>query len=114
MRACWFMTTFQNPLGALMPDEARKGLVYRIGWVAAGRFARSVGRRKVMSSLSTNVPAQYAIAQYLRQGGYDRHLAAQLRPPVEPGQRTGDKGPRRHRAIIDAAPEERLRLSSSG
>ena len=40
--------------------------------------------------------------------------ATVIRPPVEPGQRTGDKGPRRHRAIIDAAPEERLRLSSSG
>lgn len=125
VRACWFMTSFQNPLGALVPDEARKELVqllelhdvplieddvyaelyfgsrrpkstkafdqkglvlncgsfskslapgYRIGWVAAGRFARSVGRRKVMSSLSTNIPAQDAIALYLRQGGYDRHL----------------------------------------
>jgi DNA-binding transcriptional MocR family regulator len=125
VRACWFMTSFQNPLGALVPDDARKELVqllelhdvplieddvyaelyfgsrrpkstkafdqkglvlncgsfskslapgYRIGWVAAGRFARSVGRRKVMSSLSTNIPAQDAIALYLRQGGYDRHL----------------------------------------
>jgi DNA-binding transcriptional MocR family regulator len=119
------MTSFQNPLGALMPDEAReelvrlltahdvplieddvyaelyfgtrrpkstkafdrKGLVlncgsfskclapgYRIGWVAAGRFTRAVGRRKVMSSLSTNIPAQEAIARYLQRGGYDRHL----------------------------------------
>ncbi len=125
VRACWFMTSFQNPLGALVPDEARKELVqllelhdvplieddvyaelyfgsrrpkstkafdqkglvlncgsfskslapgYRIGWVAAGRFARTVGRRKVMSSLATNIPAQNAIALYLRQGGYDRHL----------------------------------------
>ncbi len=125
VRACWFMTSFHNPLGALVPEEARrelvrllekhgvplieddvyaelyfgtrrpkstkafdrKGLVlncgsfskslapgYRIGWVAAGRFARSVGRRKVMSSLSTNLPAQEAIARYLQRGGYDRHL----------------------------------------
>jgi DNA-binding transcriptional MocR family regulator len=125
VRACWFMTTFQNPLGALVPDEARKELVqllashdvplieddvyaelyfgtqrprstkafdskgivlncgsfskslapgYRIGWVAAGRYARQVARRKVMSSLSTSVPVQDAIAMYLRQGGYDRHL----------------------------------------
>lgn len=125
VRACWFMTNFQNPLGALMPNDARqeliellerhdvplieddvyselyfgtqrpkstkafdtKGLVlncgsfskslapgYRIGWVAAGRYARSVGRRKVMNSLSTNIPAQDAIAEYLRQGSYDRHL----------------------------------------
>src|SRR5262249_25654422 len=123
--ACWFMTSFHNPLGALVPDDARrelvrllqarevplieddvyaelyfgmrrprstkafdaKGLVlncgsfskslapgYRIGWVAAGRFARVVGRRKVMSSLSTNIPAQDALAHYLQGGGYDRHL----------------------------------------
>ncbi len=125
VKACWFMTSFQNPLGALVPDEARrelvellasrdvplieddvyaelyfgarrpqstkafdrKGLVlncgsfskslapgYRIGWVAAGQFARAVGRRKLMSSLATNIPAQNALALYLRQGGYDRHL----------------------------------------
>jgi DNA-binding transcriptional MocR family regulator len=127
VRACWFMTGFQNPLGALMPDEARqelvgmlavreiplieddvyaelyfghrrprstkafdgKGLVlncgsfakslapgYRIGWVAAGRFAGAVGRRKLMTSLATSLPAQDALAHYLRQGGYDRHLRA--------------------------------------
>jgi DNA-binding transcriptional MocR family regulator len=125
VRACWFMTSFQNPLGALVPDDARrdlielltkhdvplieddvyaelyfgeqrpkstkafdrKGLVlncgsfskclapgYRVGWVAAGRYARAVGRRKIMSSLSTSVPVQDALALYLRQGGYDRHL----------------------------------------
>jgi len=27
VRACWFMTTFHNPLGALMPDDARKDLI---------------------------------------------------------------------------------------
>src|SRR6266436_5043882 len=27
VRACWFMTSFQNPLGALVPDDARKELV---------------------------------------------------------------------------------------
>jgi DNA-binding transcriptional MocR family regulator len=125
VRACWFMTSFQNPLGALVPDAARqelvrllelhdvplieddvyaelyfgdrrpkstkaferKGLVlncgsfskslapgYRVGWVAAGRHAVAVGRRKVMSSLSTSVPVQDALALYLREGGYDRHL----------------------------------------
>jgi DNA-binding transcriptional MocR family regulator len=128
VRACWFMTTFQNPLGALMPDQARQALVrlleshdvplieddvyaelyfgnrrpkstkafdrkgmvlncgsfskslapgYRVGWVAAGRFAKTIGRRKLMSSLATSLPAQNAIAllsAYLREGGFDRHL----------------------------------------
>ncbi len=127
VRVCWFMTSFQNPLGALVPDEARRELVrlleahdvplieddvyselyfgprrpkatkahdrrglvlncgsfskclapgYRVGWVAAGRYAQAVGRRKFMSSLSTSIPAQDALARYLREGAFDRHLRA--------------------------------------
>ena len=127
VRACWIMSNFQNPLGALVPEDTkrklallldkhdiplieddvyaelffgrhrpkpvkafdRKGLVlncssfskslapgYRVGWVAAGRFATAIQRRKVMSSLSTSAPAQDAIALYLREGGYERHLSA--------------------------------------
>lgn len=146
VRACWFMTSFQNPLGALMPDDARKQLIellerhevplieddvyselyfgtqrpkstkafdtkglvlncgsfskslapgYRIGWVAAGRYARSVGRRKVMNSLSTNIPAQDAIAEYLRQGGYDRHLGV-LRRTLADQQKSALQALRAH------------------
>jgi DNA-binding transcriptional MocR family regulator len=120
------MTSFQNPLGATMPDEKKRDLVrlleardvplieddvyaelyfgatrpqpakafdgrglvlhcgslskclapgYRIGWVAAGRFAQDVQRRKIMTSLSTSIPVQDALAQVLRRGGYDAHLA---------------------------------------
>ncbi|MCW5662877.1 MAG: PLP-dependent aminotransferase family protein [Piscinibacter sp.] len=47
---------------------------YRVGWAAAGRFARDVQRLKMMSSLATSIPPQLAIADYLLQGGYDRHL----------------------------------------
>jgi DNA-binding transcriptional MocR family regulator len=125
VRACWFMTTFQNPLGATMPDDKKRELVrllesrnvplieddvyaelyfgarrprtaksfdtqglvlhcgsfskclapgYRLGWVAAGRFERDVRRRKVMTSLSTSLPIQDGIAQFLRHDGYDAHL----------------------------------------
>ncbi len=125
VRACWLMTTLQNPLGATMSDSSRqrlvrllssrdialiednvyaelyfgktrsrsakvydrKGLVldcgsfskslapgYRVGWVAAGRFATSLWRRKIMSSLATMIPAQAAIARYLNRGAYERHL----------------------------------------
>jgi DNA-binding transcriptional MocR family regulator len=146
VRACWFMTNFQNPLGALMPDDARKDLIellerhdvplieddvyselyfgsqrpkstkafdtkglvlncgsfskslapgYRIGWVAAGRYVRSVGRRKVMNSLSTNIPAQDAIAEYLRQGGYDRHLGV-LRRTLADQQKSALQALRTH------------------
>jgi DNA-binding transcriptional MocR family regulator len=123
--ACWFMPSFQNPLGALMPPERKQALVellarhrvplieddvygelhagarrpppakafdreggvlhcasfskclapgYRVGWAAAGRFAPAVARLKMMSSLATAVPPQLAVADYLAQGGYDRHL----------------------------------------
>jgi len=47
---------------------------YRVGWVAAGRFADQIHRIKLMSSLSTAIPSQLAIASYLETGGFDRHL----------------------------------------
>lgn len=123
--ACWFMTSFQNPLGACMTDERKKALVdllsrhqvplieddvyaelyagvqrplpakafdqqglvlhcssfskclapgYRVGWAAAGRYAREVQKLKMMSTLATSLPAQRALADYLSQGGYERHL----------------------------------------
>jgi len=47
---------------------------YRIGWASAGRYSRQVQRLKLSSTLSASGPAQGAIAEYLEQGGYDRHL----------------------------------------
>lgn len=124
-KACWLMTTFQNPLGYSMPREKKRALVdllshhevplieddaygelyhgdeppasaksfdrrglvmqcssfskslapgYRVGWVAAGRFAESVRRLKVMTTLSGAVPVQAALAEYLQHGSFDRHL----------------------------------------
>jgi DNA-binding transcriptional MocR family regulator len=47
---------------------------YRIGWTAAGRFAREVERLKLMSTLSVAVPSQVAVLQFLRHGAFDKHL----------------------------------------
>lgn len=47
---------------------------YRIGWVAAGRFAERIRRQKLATSLATTVPVQIALAAYLKQGGYETHL----------------------------------------
>jgi DNA-binding transcriptional MocR family regulator len=47
---------------------------YRIGWVAAGRHAQAIERAKIMTTLSTAVPSQQALAEYLAHGGYERHL----------------------------------------
>jgi DNA-binding transcriptional MocR family regulator len=55
---------------------------YRVGWVAAGGFAKAVQRLKLMTTLSAAMPSQQALSEYLAQGGYDRHLRA-LRRSLE-------------------------------
>jgi DNA-binding transcriptional MocR family regulator len=47
---------------------------YRLGWIAAGRFALAVRNRKITTSLATSMPIQAAISRYLDTGVYDRHL----------------------------------------
>ncbi len=125
VKACWFMTTFHNPLGATLPAGSKERLVgilakrdipliednvyaelyfgrerprstkvwdgrglvldcgsfskslapgYRLGWIAAGRFAPAVRNRKITTSLATSMPIQAAISRYLDTGVYDRHL----------------------------------------
>jgi DNA-binding transcriptional MocR family regulator len=125
VRACWFMTNFQNPTGVTLTVEKKKALVellaqhdvplieddvygelhfqadyplparafdtrgmvmhcssfsktlapgYRVGWVAAGKFADKVQKLKLMTTLSSSIPAQAGIADYLQHGGYERHL----------------------------------------
>lgn len=144
--ACWFMTSFQNPLGATMPPVRKRALVellarfdvplieddvygelhaggrrsppakafdtegrvlhcssfskclapgYRVGWAAAGRYAAAVQRLKMMSSLATSLPPQLALADYLSQGGYDRHLR-RLREALAAEQQRGQRLIERH------------------
>lgn len=47
---------------------------YRVGWVAAGRYASRIQRQKLSTSLATTIPVQIALADYLKQGGYENHL----------------------------------------
>lgn len=47
---------------------------YRVGWTAAGRFAPAIQRLKLMSTLSTAIPSQMALSDYLERGSYERHL----------------------------------------
>ena len=127
VKACWFMTTFHNPLGMSLSTTSKQRLVqmlaaheipliednvyaelyfgrerpritfkvcdeaglildcgsfaktlapgYRLGWIAAGRYARAVRQSKITSSLATSIPIQAAISRYLASGVYDRHLA---------------------------------------
>src|SRR5574343_458009 len=47
---------------------------YRVGWVAAGRYAQRIQRQKLSLSLATTIPVQIALADYLKQGGFENHL----------------------------------------
>jgi DNA-binding transcriptional MocR family regulator len=47
---------------------------YRIGWAAAGRFAKPVARMKLTTTLGASAPAQAGLAAYLEKGGFDKHL----------------------------------------
>ncbi|KTA74926.1 PLP-dependent aminotransferase family protein [Aeromonas salmonicida] len=47
---------------------------FRVGWVVAGPHAERIQRLQLMSTLSTNVPSQLALAEMLRQGGVDAHF----------------------------------------
>jgi len=47
---------------------------YRLGWVAAGRYAGKIQRLKLSTSLATTVPVQIALADYLKHGAYENHL----------------------------------------
>jgi DNA-binding transcriptional MocR family regulator len=63
---------------------------YRVGWVAPGRFYEKVKSLKLTSTLATSSLPQLAIAEFVANGGYDRHLrslrrnfAAQIRQTSE-------------------------------
>ncbi|BAN25681.1 aminotransferase-like domain-containing protein [Caballeronia insecticola] len=47
---------------------------YRIGWAMPGRYRAQVEKLKFLNTLTTPSVPQIAIADYLRQDGYDRHL----------------------------------------
>ena len=45
-----------------------------MGWAAPGRFTQAVARQKLTTTLGASVPVQQALVDYLRRGGYDKHL----------------------------------------
>jgi len=49
---------------------------YRVGWVAPGRYYEKVKSLKLTSTLATATLPQLAIAEFMANGGYDRHLRA--------------------------------------
>jgi DNA-binding transcriptional MocR family regulator len=49
---------------------------YRVGWVAPGRFREEVELLKFSNTVATATLPQMALARFLQNGGYDRHLRA--------------------------------------
>jgi DNA-binding transcriptional MocR family regulator len=47
---------------------------YRIGWAVPGHHTREVQKLKLASSLGAPLPSQLALAAYLGNGAYERHL----------------------------------------
>jgi DNA-binding transcriptional MocR family regulator len=70
---------------------------YRVGWVVPGRYYDKVKSLKTTSTLATATLPQLAIAEFMANGGYDRHLRS-LREKfsVQIGQMS--------RAVVDAFP----------
>lgn len=46
----------------------------RVGWLAAGKYMERVIQLKFMNTIATGTLPQRAIAEFLENGGYDRHL----------------------------------------
>jgi DNA-binding transcriptional MocR family regulator len=46
----------------------------RVGWIVPGRFQEAIERVKFATTIATSTLPQAAVAHYLEQGGYDRHL----------------------------------------
>jgi DNA-binding transcriptional MocR family regulator len=52
---------------------------YRVGWIAPGRYQAEIERQKMIFSIAAPSPNQLAIAEFLANGGYARHLRAMRR-----------------------------------
>jgi len=47
---------------------------YRVGWVVPGRYRERIEHLKFVTSIGTSTLPQLAIADFLADGGFDRHL----------------------------------------
>ncbi len=62
--------------GVLLCNSFSKTLApgYRVGWVAPGRYFEEVMSLKFTNTMATATLPQLAIAEFLRNGGYDHYL----------------------------------------
>ncbi|MRI35486.1 GntR family transcriptional regulator [Endozoicomonas sp. OPT23] len=56
---------------------------YRVGWVAAGKYAVDLQKLQLMSTLSTSAPMQLVIADFIQSVKYERHLKGLRKKLIE-------------------------------
>ena len=47
---------------------------YRVGWIAPGKFMKKIEQLKMITNIASATPTQLAVAEFLKNGGYDHHL----------------------------------------
>lgn len=47
---------------------------YRVGWIAPGRYQEKIEALKMAVTVASASPTQMAVAEFLANGGYERHL----------------------------------------
>jgi DNA-binding transcriptional MocR family regulator len=52
---------------------------YRVGWIAGGRWHEALIQLKGLYSAAASLPTQMAVARFLREGNYTRHLRTMRR-----------------------------------
>jgi len=78
---------FEEPRPRTVKSYDRHGLVllvssyskilgpgYRVGWIAAGRWKSKVEQLQFVNTVAASSLPQFITAQFLRSGGYERHL----------------------------------------
>ncbi len=70
------LKSFDREGGVLLCSSFSKTIApgYRVGWLAPGRFLEKALEIKATTNVSCVAPTQMAIARYLRETLYDRHL----------------------------------------
>ena len=70
------LKAFERDGGVMLCSSFSKTLApgLRIGWIAPGKHLTSVAQLKYVTTLTTPAFPQLVIAEFLAQGGYDRHL----------------------------------------
>jgi DNA-binding transcriptional MocR family regulator len=68
--------SFSRSGGVLLCSSFSKTVApgYRVGWIAPGRYQQEIEALKMAVTVASASPTQMAVAEFLANGGYERHL----------------------------------------